>query len=329
MAETRKTDVIIPEVFNAYTVEMPIARSRFWRAGIIQDNPAIVGNLNGGGGTFNLPFWKNITDDTGDAQIPDEASDSTITNTTSGKQIAGRFLNVQNWGSNDLAAVLAGEDPMTSIIANVNNYWDQWYDKVSIAITQGVIAANIAGAGDLINDQAASAFSDDLVIDTQALLGENGILGRGDNSNGEWAGICMHPLLYASARKKNLITFIPISDQPRPLPFYMNMEVIVDKNLPLNGAIHDTIIYKTGAMNFGSGTAGFLPTETDRAPAAGFGIDQLFTRRNYTIHPVGWQFLNASVAGESPTLAEFKLAANWAQSFKTENAGFVVLRSLV
>jgi hypothetical protein len=60
MAETRIADVIVPEVFTEYTLEDSIYRSRLFNSGIMAVNPALTSLLNGGGTTFNLPFWQDV-----------------------------------------------------------------------------------------------------------------------------------------------------------------------------------------------------------------------------------------------------------------------------
>jgi hypothetical protein len=127
-------------------------------------------------------------------------------------------------------------------------------------------------------------------------------------------------------RKANLIDFVPISDQERPMEFYMGMRVIVDRNAYVNSTVYDSYILKSGVLRMGMTTTGYLPTEVDRDPSTGFGIDKLYTRRTFAIHPVGHTWADSSVAGVSPTDAELYAATNWARVFNAENMGIVVLR---
>ncbi len=330
MAETRLTDVIVPDIFTDYTLEPSIKNSRFWRSGIIQPNGGLRALLNGGGKIFQMPFFQNPTNTTGVSQIPDETTPSTVNNVLTGQQDARRQLREQLWGSNNLVTVLTGADPMGAVATAVNDYWANDYDLALISSVVGVIADNIANdSGDLLEDQSGSSIDDDMIVDAQNLLGENGVLGRSDQNGGQWAGIAMHSAIYNSLRKQDAITFVAISGQDRPIEFYQRMVVIVDDNLPVNTNVYDTVLFKTGAFNFDVGTSGYTPTETDRQTKVGFGIDELITRRVFGLHPVGFQWSDGSVAGESPTNAELELAANWNRAFEQQNTGFVMLRSLV
>ena len=52
------------------------------------------------------------------------------------------------------------------------------------------------------------------------------------------------------------------------------------------------------------------PVETDNVPAAGdgAGVESLWTRRQFMIHPYGIKWTDTSVAGEFPSNAELRLA---------------------
>lgn len=209
----------------------------------------------------------------------------------------------------------------------------QAYDQMAISTFRGVVADNIANdAGDLVNDisggaGAAAVISDSAVIDAQAKLGENGTVSAGDLNGGAFAAILVHPSTYAVLRKADLIDFVPISGQERPLEFYMGMRVIVDRNAYNNAGVYDSYILKNGALQFGQTSTGYMPTELFRDPSKGFGIDQLYTRRVFAMHPVGWKWTDNTVTGGlSPSDANLVLTANWDRAFNAENSGIVVLR---
>ena len=331
MAETRLSNIVVPEVFTGYALEPSIYKSRFFQSGVVVENPAISGLLAGGGTTFNLPFWQDIAGGSGD--VPSETVAATVNNVTAAKQVARRQLREKHWGANDISQVFAGEDPVAAIQQMVTGYWAQAYDQLAIKSIQGVFADNIANdAGDLVNDisggaGAAAIISDSAVIDAQAKLGENGTVGRDDLNGGDFTAIVIHPSTYAVLRKADLIDFVAVSGQTRPLPFYMSMAVIVDRNAPVNAGVYDTYICKSGALQFGQSNAGYLATELDRDSTVGFGIDKLITRRVFAMHPVGSAWTENTVTGGiSPSDANLILAANWNRVYQKENSGIVLLR---
>lgn len=330
MAETRLTNAVIPEIFTGYTAEQAINKSRLFRSGVIEQNPGISALLAGGGETFNLPFWGDVSGTSGD--IPSETVAATVNNLAAKQQVFRRHTRLKAWGTNDLVKVYAGSNPLEALQNMVTDYWAQAYDQMVVASAQGVLANNIAAdSSDLINDISggtgtAAVFSSDAVIDAQAKLGENGTVGRGDQNGGDFAAIAVHPSTYALMRKQNAIDFIAIGDQERPTAFYMGMVVIVDRNMPVDTGVYDTFLFKANAFQFGISTVGYEATEVDRDASTGFGIDALYTRRVFGIHPVGFKWLETSVAGVTPTDAELQDAANWDRVYQAENARFTVLR---
>lgn len=331
MSETRLTNAQIDlEVFNAYSVEPSIYQSRFFNSGAMALNSQMSAMLAGNGESYTLPFWKDTAGTTGD--VPQEGTDQTVNNLTSGKQTFRKQVRTKAWGSNDLVPVFSGSDPVAVAQTLVMPYWAQAFDQLAIKSIIGVLADNAAAdSGDLINDISAESgtaayFSDNAVIDAQSLLGENGVIGDG---NPDFAAILVHPKTYAYMRKLDLIDFDPISNQTRPMGTYMSMTVIVDRNAPLDTADYSSILLKPGALQFGLSSVGYLPTEMERDALDGFGIDKLITRRAFGIHPVGFASLEAGVAGITPTDAELILAAHWNRVFNAENCPFVSVRHLL
>ena len=95
-----------------------------------------------------------------------------------------------------------------------------------------------------------------------------------------------------------------------------------------NRITYTSVLFGAGAFQLGVG-APKLPQEVDRAPAQGDGggVETIWTRRQWIVHPTGFQWSDGSVAGESPTLAELALAANWDRSFSRKNVPLAFIRS--
>jgi hypothetical protein len=330
---------IIPRVFTEYTAEESIFKSRLFQSGVVEPNSGISALISGGGNTYDLPHWQDVGGTSGD--VPTEGA-TNVVRMQAARQVFRKQSRERAWETNDLVKVYAGDNPLEKLQNMVIAYWAQAFDIVAINTLRGLFALNAAkpggqpgAANDLILDisagvGAAGVLSSDAVINAQALLGENGTVGRGDLNGGDFVAIAVHPQTYALMRRQNAIDFVQIGDQTRPTAFYMGMQVIVDRNLPIPaGGTYDTYIAKQGALQFGQTTAGYEPTETDRNPLAAFGLDSLVTRRVFAMHPVGMSWLeNPGVlpAGLSPTDAELRNAAAWAQSYQTENIRAVLLR---
>ena len=79
---------------------------------------------------------------------------------------------------------------------------------------------------------------------------------------------------------------------------------------------YTSVLYGAGAIGVGEGSPA-VPVEVERHPdqGNGGGVEVLYTRKTNLIHPFGYAFTSAAVAGISPTIAELKLATNWTRVF--------------
>lgn len=322
MAETRLTNVEFDaEVFSAYTVEPSIYKSEFFKSGVIEVDPMISSMIAGPGESFSIPGLVSTAGTSGD--IPIEGTDATVNALTSTKQTFRKQVRNKVWGANDLTRIFAGVEAINKAAGMVVDYWAQSNDIIAIKSITGLIADNVANdSNDLVNiistgTGSASYFSDDAIIDTQSLLGENG--------NG-FVAMVVHPSTYAYMRKLDLIDLVPVSGQDRTIESYMGMQVIVDRNAYVNSTVYDTILLKPGFLKYGITTEGYIPTEIARKPLDGFGIDQLITRRTFALHPMGWAIVESGISGLTPTDNELAAAGTWNRVWNKENSGIVVLR---
>lgn len=315
MAETKLTNVVVPEIYNAYTQEKFVGRSRFFRSGVIERNSMIDSNLAGGGSTFNLPFTKQITSRAG---IPAETGTQTVNNLSAAQEIIRRQMRVNAFGTNAIATIFAGSNQLENVMDQFVDMWAKEFDLASIYTLQGIINDNLTNdSGDLvldISDNASPYISDDRIIQTMAKHGENGV-NRTDNLNGNFNAILMHSNVYNYLKSLDAITFVPISSQPRPLAFYNDLQVIVDDNCikqsESGGYTYTTILLKPGALQIGFSTNGYETISYERVEARGMGVDEVYLRQVFAIHSPGFAWQGASMAGLSPTDTELAKASNW------------------
>ena len=331
MAETRLTNVVIPTIFDPYTFERSIYLSNFFRSGIAVVDPVMVDLLNRGGRTFNVPFWQETSPAD---SIPVEGSDITINPITASTEVSVRQWREIAWGSNDMSAVLAGSDPMNAVANYVATTWARRFQANIIAILQGVMADNIANdSSDMLKtiytedgDNATddNKFSANTFIDLRNLHGDQA---------GKWDTLAVHSVVFAQMQKLNLVDFEPTNSQNIGFGTYLGVTIVVDDQLPetagtTSGNWYSSFLFERGALRFGQTDVGYTPTETDREPKDGGGIDQLFTRRVFAFHPRGFAYLSPGIAGEFPINTELDDAASWNRvAADVKNTGFVELRT--
>ena len=302
MTNTRLSDVIEPHLFAKYMTRETAERARIFQAGLMQSNPNIAAFLAGGGRTTSLPYWTDLSG-TENISSDDESVLAAPTKVTATKDIAIRHNRNKAWSASDLVETLAGDDPLAMVARRVGTYWANQLEKMMVSTIKGLVADNIAAnAGDMVKDATGSTITAELIIDAAATMGD---------ADDRLAAIVMHSKTYARLAKLNLIDFIPDSDGKVRFPSYLGYQVIRDDDCFQNGTITHTYLLARDSFAWGEGTPR-VPIEVDRHPAGGNGggVEELWTRREFCMHPYGYQFVG-TIAGMSPTNAELELATSW------------------
>ncbi len=138
MAATRLADVIVPVVFNGYTREKTATLSNLWTSGIVAAVPELAWFVGRGGNTLTMPFWHDLS---GNSQVVSaDGTELTVSNITSDSDAAVVLARGNAWGSNELAAALAGSDPMMAIADAVAAFWARDMQDTLLAILSGLFA---------------------------------------------------------------------------------------------------------------------------------------------------------------------------------------------
>lgn len=317
MATTRISDIIVPEVFFDYMSKDTTEKTELFRSGIMRPDGELAAKLGGGGRTFNVPFWKDLDNTEAGVASDDPSAFATAGTISTGKDIARRQLRTRAWSTADLAAILAGADPMQRIQNRVTAYWDRQFQLMLRNTLTGVFADNVANdSGDMVNDisndssstvTAAELVSAESIIDTAFTMGDNADVFR---------TIIMHSTVVKRLKKLNLIDYIPDSEGRINFATYLGYRVVIDDGVRTVTGTNRTKYwsYLIGENAFGwAEVATDMPVETEREALAGngMGIEYLVTRRQVVMHPYGIKFTDSSVSGQFPTNADLATAANW------------------
>jgi hypothetical protein len=332
MATVRLTDIIEPEVFSDYTAVDSTTKTALFTSGIIVTNSLLQAKANTGGSTIQVPFWNDLDEGEPNISSDNPADVATATKITAGKQTASiAYLN-KGFSASDLATEIAGSDPMERVAGRLSAHWDKVLQKRIIASLVGVIADNVANdAGDMVVDvaietgttaTAANKFNRDSFVDASFTLGDNADTLR---------GVGVHSVVYSTMVKNDDIEFIPDSQGSLTVPTYLGKVVIQDDGMPVvaaatNGFKYTSFLFGQGLIGFGEGTPEVpVAVEREESQGNGGGIETLWSRKTYLIHPFGFQFTEASVAGETATLTELNNAANWDRVVSRKNVPFAAL----
>lgn len=298
---TRVSDVIVPEIFTPYTQNLTTEKSRLVQSGLITRSENLDNLLAGGGITFQVPSWKDLDNDADristDTSVPFNHPDATLpagvarppnpNKIQTLKEIAVRLNRNNSWSSSDLAAILAGADPMEAIATRVSSYWTRRLQAAFIATWNGVIADNVLNdAGDYVNDISGVSYSAG-VTDFSAEAFLDAAVTMGDSME-DLTAVVVHSVVYNRMQKNNLIDFIPDATGQINIPTFLGREVIIDDGMPRTGNVYDTWLFGGGATQLGVGSPP-VATEVDRKPGGGNGggQDVLYSRVMWSIHPTG------------------------------------------
>lgn len=327
---TQVSDIVVPQIFAPYVQQLTEEKARIIQSGVAARNAQIDTMLAGGGLTFNVPSYRDLDNDA-DRVSTDTASDDFTGGTISpspfkiqtATEIAVRLSRNGSWSAADLAAALAGTDPMSAIADRVAYYWTRRLQAAFIATMNGVIADNAAAPSggdthvqnDLISDISGGAYVAG-VTDFSAEAFINAALTMGDSME-DLVAVFVHSVVYARMQKNNLIDFIPDARGEVNIPTFLGREVVIDDGMPRTGNVYDTWLFGRGAVQLGVGSAK-VPVEVERRAGAGNGGGQemLYSRQEWAIHPVGHAYIGTAPNGgpsNAATSNNLAAAASWSR----------------
>lgn len=328
MANTELSDIFVPEVFASYQVNDAVEKSVFVESGVVRTDPTLSQRADSGGLLTTIPFWNDL-----DSSIEPNYSNTTYSDIadpqkiTSDEQTARiAYLN-EGFSSSDLNKELAGSDPMARIAARVDAYWVRQFQRRILSIVIGIYNDNIAAnSSDMIVDvssQVADTITDanrltaSGLIDTVYTVGDHAV---------NMSVIAMHSIIYKKMLKDQLIDFVPDAQGKLTLPNYLGMSVVVDDGMPSTGTginrKYICVVFGPGVIGYGAGNPKH-PTSVSRYEerANGGGVEVLWSRKTWLLHPNGWDFLSTTITspGLSPTWANLQLATNWERVIDRKN----------
>ncbi len=321
------SDVVVPENFTQYVVDESTRRSAFILSGAATNNALLESKAGIGGTTVNLPFWNDLGDQ--EANISDDVISNLATpiGVTADKQVA-RISQLNNgWFTSDLASELAGSNASDMIKSRVADYWTRQFNKRLVASSVGVYADNLANDnGDMISE--ADAFTSELFTSAVITMGEN---------FDKLKAMCVHPQMYKlildqAEANGSPVTYEFFEQLNIRIPVYRGLALIVDSQMPTDGTGVDTfytsVLFAEGAFGMAAGMP-INPLGIERAEASGNGggSESIWSRTSPIIHPQGFAWTEANVAGLSPTLAELADGANWNRVIQRENCPLAFMRN--
>lgn len=328
---TGKTPVLL-----SYMTQDPVEKTAFFDSGILTPTPYAAAIANGPSNLANIPFWKAIDSSIEPNYSNDVYQDIATPRAVNTGEMMARvaYLN-EGFGQADLTVELTSEYPIQSIASRLDDFWMRQAQRRLLATSLGIYNNNVT-ATDAFHEQ------NDMVIDVSATLGfdpgafidatqtmGDALMGPSGQVRGT---IAMHSFVYGQARKLQLIDFIRDADNNTEFASYQGYRVVVDDSMTVVGTGNDrkfiSIIFGQGAIGYGEGTPP-NPLEYERSASRGNGggVEVLWSRKTWLLHPLGYTFTSAVITGNgSETIAR---SASWQDLANETNWNRVVDRKHV
>ena len=335
MATTRLSDVQFdPDVYASYVQEDHPDLNAYVKSGVAVTNALLQSRAAGEGDITSIPYWKDLDYSSENTSSDDPSATATPDKIGTGKMVA-RNAHINNaWQTANLVSeTLGSEDPMRQIQSRTSMYWENRFEARIQACTLGIFLENQAATGDMIYDiasedadnaTAANKFSFEAFTLARSTMGE---------SAAKLALLAVHPVVITQMILNQDIEYIQDSGTGVQIPTYNGFRVVEDKKMPAiaggtSGFKYLSVLYSAGMFGYGDAPAVRpVATEYDELAGNGAGIETLVERKQWLIHPEGYKWTEASVAGGSPTTTECALATNWERQFERENVSIAFLLS--
>ena len=231
---TKITDVIVPEIFNAYVVEKTAEKSKIIQSGIAVPNAKLNALVTQGGLTMNMPYWQDLS---GEDEVLRDDTALTPGKISAEKDIAALLIRGRAWGANDLAGALAGDDPMKAIGDRVADYWARREQKTLLSVLKGVFASAEMADHVLDNSTVATGIDAKMVLDGKQLLGD---------AADQLTAMVMHSATFTTLQKQNLIAYVSTegpSGSSIQIPTYLGYRVVTDDGMPKDVSVTTAGVY--------------------------------------------------------------------------------------
>ncbi|NDA08644.1 MAG: hypothetical protein EBZ18_04450, partial [Alphaproteobacteria bacterium] len=135
---TRRSDIIIPEIFTGYVEEQTTNQDKFLQSGVVAPLAAL--NASEDGGDFvNIPNIKaNLT---GDFEVMSDSTSLTPGKVSADKQIGVVLHRARAFETRDLATLAAGTDLQAAIGNKLGAYIAHQKQKDLISCLQGAFGS--------------------------------------------------------------------------------------------------------------------------------------------------------------------------------------------
>lgn len=349
MPSTTVGNVWNPAIWIPGIGEVVATNPSFITSGAVTPSPFLDAVASGAGTTANVPFFRDLSDDSEAIQV--DLGAANVGNHRHAVQVCAILNREIAWGSGALAMAVTGADVVGDIVRQLGVARQKRMQATVIATLRGLYAfgsvpgtnsalstaaSAIAGTRYDISLEAGNSATSANLISSAGFNLAVGLMGELGDSLVRSGAILMHPQIKASLRTQDAANWstVPLSDQPVTLDTYKGIPVFQSQSLrragATNGFVYDTYILGAGAVGLGQ-----KPQVGDQIDVASLQYERkqstneeiVYDRTRYIVHVNGVAF-TGSPAGQSATNVELSTPGNWALRFGSpDRCGVVQIRT--
>ena len=315
-----------PEVFSDYMAEQPTWNDNIIASGILVQDNTIMDLIGTKGNVATIPFYTPIDAEEDPALNNDGLTDNEPSEITGKKQTAMLIQRMKAWKAQDFTKELTGADPMTHIANSVAGFYRQVRAKDLMTIIDAVLdlddmsdhITDLSTTGDTVEDE-------NQIDETTLIYAQQKAIGDSADTMGL---LIMHSYIYARYKALGLVDYNKYTvanaiERDITLPTINGFVPIISDRYTVDTS-GDVTVYKTYIAGQGS----ILTCDktnyenayyADYDPQTLAGIQKLYTKQGYVLHPNGFSFAVENVANESPTNDEIGTTDNWSLAYDAKN----------
>lgn len=324
-----------PEVFSRYMSENATWNDAIIASGVLAQDNTIMDLIGEKGNIATIPFYTPIDEQDSQALNNDGETDNTPVEITGKKQTCMLIQRMKAWKAKDFTKELTGAEPMTHVANSVADFYKQVRTRDLMTTVDAVLS--LSGMENHITDLSLTGEGTvgdvNKIDDTTLIFAQQKALGDSADKMGL---LVLNSYIYAKYKAMGLVdynkyTIANAVEREVNLPTIGGFTPLVTDRFTVDttgtNPVYKTYMLGTGSVLTCDKTNYENPYYTDYDPETSAGIEKLYTKQGYVLHPNGFSINANKIAKESPTNAELGAKANWSLAFNQKNIRMGVIKS--
>lgn len=324
-----------PEVFAEFMSENPTWNDAIIASGVLAQDNTIMDLIGEKGNVATIPFYTPIDEQDSQALNNDGETNNTPVEITGKKQTCMLIQRMKAWKAKDFTKELTGADPMTHVANSVASFYKQVRTRDLMTTVDAVLS--LSGMENHITDLSltdeGTVGDANKIDDTTLIFAQQKALGDSADKMGL---LVLNSYIYAKYKAMGLVdynkyTIANAVEREVNLPTIGGFIPLVTDRFTVDttgtNPVYKTYMLGTGSVLTCDKTNYENPYYTDYDPETFAGIEKLYTKQGYVLHPNGFSINANKIAKESPTNEELGTKGNWSLAFNQKNIRMGVIKS--